>query len=96
MYRLGPEVLQVRKPFLLTPVRILHLDLVLCRFAYAEPAASDMHSGKRTVIVGSNPADRQRGDLDLPRCSFRTHCGSPRCSPSAVDYNYLLLTRAAL
>jgi hypothetical protein len=45
-------MLQIRKSSSSAPVRILRLDLVLCRLAYTGSAASDMHSGRRAVTVG--------------------------------------------
>jgi hypothetical protein len=42
-------MLQIRKSFFSAPVRILRLDLVLCRLA----CTGDMHSGRRAVTVGS-------------------------------------------
>jgi hypothetical protein len=46
-------MLQIRKSSSSAPVRILHLDLVLCHLAYTGSAASDMHSGRRADTVGS-------------------------------------------
>jgi hypothetical protein len=46
--------------------------------------------------VGSIPADRRRGHVDLLCYSFRAHCSSARHSPPAADHNYPLLAPAAL
>jgi hypothetical protein len=46
-------MLQIRKSSSSAPMRILRLDLVLCRLACTEPGASDMHSGRRADTVGS-------------------------------------------
>jgi uncharacterized metal-binding protein len=46
-------MLKIRKSSSSAPVRILRLDLVLCRLACTGPAASDMHSGRRADTVGS-------------------------------------------
>jgi hypothetical protein len=43
---------QCRKSFSSAPVRILRLDLVLCRLACTGSTASDKHSGRRAVTVG--------------------------------------------
>jgi hypothetical protein len=46
-------MLQIRKSYSSAPVRILRLNLVLCRLACTGSATSDMHSGRRAVTVGS-------------------------------------------
>jgi hypothetical protein len=45
-------MLQIRKSSSSAPVRILRLDLVLCRLVCTGFAASDMHSGRHAVTVG--------------------------------------------
>jgi hypothetical protein len=89
-------MLQIRKSSSSAPVRILYQGMVMCRLACIVPAVSDTHSGRCAVTVGSIPADRRRGYVDLPCCSLRAHCSSARRSPPAADHNYPLLTRAAL
>jgi hypothetical protein len=61
---------QIRRSSLLASVRILCLDMVLCRLARIGSAAADMRSGNRVVGVEPAPADRRRGYSDLPRCSL--------------------------
>jgi hypothetical protein len=46
-------MLQIQKSSSSAPVRILRLDLVLCRLACTGSTASDKHSGRRAVTVGS-------------------------------------------
>jgi hypothetical protein len=46
-------MLQIWKSSSPAPVRILGLDLILCRLACTGSAASDMHSGGRADTVGS-------------------------------------------
>jgi hypothetical protein len=77
-------------------VRILYQGIVMCYLACTEHAVSDMHSGRRAVTIGSSPADKRMGYVDLPCCSLCAHCSSARRSPPAADHNYHLLTRAAL
>jgi hypothetical protein len=89
-------MLQIRKSSSLAPVRILYQDMVMCHLACIGSAAGDMHSGRRAVTVGSIPADRRRGNVDLPCCSLRAHCSSARHSHPTADYNYPLLMRAVL
>jgi hypothetical protein len=87
-------MLQIRKSFSSAPVRILYQGMVMCHLACTGSAAGDMHSGRRAVTVGSIPADRRRGNVDLPCCSLRAHCSSARRNPPATDHNYPLLMRA--
>jgi hypothetical protein len=61
---------QIRRSFSSTSVRILRLDMVLCRLASIGSAAANMSRGNRAVGVESAPADRRRGYTDLPRCSL--------------------------
>jgi hypothetical protein len=61
---------QIRRSSSSASVRILRLDMVLCRLACIGSAAADMHRGNRAVGVESAPADRRRGYTDLPRCSL--------------------------
>jgi hypothetical protein len=89
-------MLQIWKFCSSTPVRILYQGMVMRRLACTVPAASDMHSGRCAITVGSIPADRRRGYVDLPCYSLCAQCSSARRSPPAADYNYPLLTRAAL
>jgi hypothetical protein len=65
--------------------------MVIYHFTGTVPAVSDMHSGSRAIIVGSIPADRRRGHVDLPCCCFHTHYSRARRSPPAADHNYPLL-----
>jgi hypothetical protein len=58
--------------FLFGPMRILYQDMVMCCLASTGSAVIDMHSGRRAVTVGSVPADRRRGYVDLPCCSLCT------------------------
>jgi hypothetical protein len=44
---------QIRKSSSSALVRILRLDLVLCRLVCTGSAACDTHSGRRAVTVGS-------------------------------------------
>jgi hypothetical protein len=60
---------QIRKSSSSAPVRILFQGMIMCRLACTGSIASDMRSGRRAVTVGSVPADRRRGYVDLP-------CGS--------------------
>jgi hypothetical protein len=52
--------------FLIASVRILRLDMVLCRLASIESTAADMRRGSHAVDVESAPADRRRDYTDLP------------------------------
>jgi hypothetical protein len=89
-------MLQIRKSSSSAPVRILYQRMDMCHLACTgSAAAGNMHSGRRAVTVGSIPADRRRGNVDLPCCSLRAHCSSARRSPPATDHNYPLLMRAA-
>jgi hypothetical protein len=89
-------MLQIRKSFSSALVCILFQGMVMCRLASTVSAISDMHCERCAVTVGSVPADRQRGDVDLLCCSLRPHCSSARRGPPAADHNYPLLTRAVL
>jgi hypothetical protein len=57
---------QIRRSFSLASVRILCLDMVLCRLASIGSAAADMRRGSRAVDLESVPADWRRGYIDLP------------------------------
>jgi hypothetical protein len=61
---------QIRKSSSSGPVRILYLGTVMYRLASTGSAVSDMRSGRRVVTIGSVPADRRRGYVDLPCCSL--------------------------
>jgi hypothetical protein len=61
---------QIRKSSSSAPVRILYLGMVMCRLASTGSAVSDMRSEICAVTVGSVPADRRRGYVDLPCCSL--------------------------
>jgi hypothetical protein len=65
-------MLPIRKSSSLDPVRILYQGMVMCRLASTGSAVSDTRSERRAVTVGSIPADRQRGYVDLPCYSLRT------------------------
>jgi hypothetical protein len=82
--------------FLFGPVRIVFQGMVMCRLASTVSAVSDMHCERRAVIVGLVPADRRRGDVDLPCCSLRAHCSGACRGPPAAEHNYPLLTYTAL
>jgi hypothetical protein len=62
---------QIRKSSSPVPVRILYQGMVMCRLASIGSAVIDMRSGRHAVTVGSVPADRRRGYVDLPCCSLR-------------------------
>jgi hypothetical protein len=62
---------QIRKSSSSTPVRILYQGMVMCQLAGTGSAINDMRSGGRAVTVGSVPADRRRGYVDLLCCSLR-------------------------
>jgi hypothetical protein len=62
---------QIRKSSFSAPVRILNQGMFMCRLAGIGSAVSDMRSERRAVTVGSVPADRRRGYVDLPCCSLR-------------------------
>jgi hypothetical protein len=57
---------QIRRSSSSASVRILRLDMVLCRLASIGSAATDMHRESRAVDAESAPADRRRGYTDLP------------------------------
>jgi hypothetical protein len=61
---------QIRRSSSLAPVRIIRLDMVLCRLASTGSAAADMRRGSRAVDVELAPTDRRRGYTDLPCCSL--------------------------
>jgi hypothetical protein len=64
-------MLQIRKSSSPAPVRILYQGMVMCRLASIGSAVRDMRNERRVVTVGSIPADRRRGYVDLPCCSLR-------------------------
>jgi hypothetical protein len=64
-------MLQIRKSSSSAPMRILYQGMVMCRLTGTGSVVSDMRSGRRAVTVGSIPAYRLRGYIDLP-------CYSPR------------------
>jgi hypothetical protein len=61
---------QIRRSSSSASVRILRLDMVLCRLASIGSAAADMRGGNRAVGAESAPADTRRGYTDLSRCSL--------------------------
>jgi hypothetical protein len=61
---------QIRRSSSSASVRILRLDMVLCRLASIGSAAADIRRENRAIGVKSVPADRRRGYTDLPRCSL--------------------------
>jgi hypothetical protein len=89
-------MLQIRKSSSSAPVRILRLDLVLCRLTCTGSAASDMHSGRRAVTVGLQFPLSGEGAMLTRRAVASACCGSARRGPPAAGHNYPLLTRAAL
>jgi hypothetical protein len=63
-------MLQIRKSSSSAPVCILYQGMVMCRLANTGPVVSDIRIGRRAVTVGSIPADRRGGYVDLPCCSI--------------------------
>jgi hypothetical protein len=57
---------QIRRSSSSASMRILCLDMVLCRLASIGSATADMLRESRAVDVESTPADRRRGYTDLP------------------------------
>jgi hypothetical protein len=62
---LDPEI------FLISLLRILRLDMVLCRPVSIGSAAANMRRGSRAIAVESAPTDRRRGYTDLPCSSLQ-------------------------
>jgi hypothetical protein len=87
---------QIRKSSSSAPVRILYQGMVMCHLASTGSAVSDIRSERHAVTVGSVPAERRKGYVDLPCCSLRAHCSSARRGPPAAGHNNPSLTRAAL
>jgi hypothetical protein len=57
---------QIRRSSSSASVRILRMDMVLCRLASIGSAAADIRRGSCAVDVESAPADRRRGYTELP------------------------------
>jgi hypothetical protein len=51
-------MLQIQRSFSSVSLRILRLDMVLCRLVSIGSTATDMRRGSRAVDVESAPADR--------------------------------------
>jgi hypothetical protein len=89
---------QIRRSSLSGSVRILRLDMVLCRFVSIGSAVADMGRENRAIGVESAPADRRRSYTAI--LTYRdvgfAHCSSAHCSLPAAGHNNSSLTRAAL
>jgi hypothetical protein len=57
---------QIRRSSSSASVRVLHVDMVLCRLASIGFAAADMCRRSRAIDVESSPTNRRRGYTDLP------------------------------
>jgi hypothetical protein len=86
---------QIRRSSSSASVRILRLDMVLCRLASIGSAAADMRRGNCAVGAETTPLISE-GAILIYRDVVFAHCSSAHYSLPAAGHNNSSPTRAAL